>query len=71
MKTANLEEDHLRQELVPNTDFVTEEDVVETAEDDTKGHVDDSENDGHLHLVRIQENQHVVRAVPSLNKKMS
>lgn len=43
--------------------------VIEETESDTKEHVDDSQDDGHLHLERIQESQLVDGNVPNLEEK--
>lgn len=43
--------------------------MVEDTETDTKEHVDDSQDDGHLHLERVQESQLVDGDVPNLEEK--
>lgn len=43
--------------------------VVEEAERNSKQHVDNSEDDGHLHLEGVQEGQLVAGNVPDLCKK--
>lgn len=43
--------------------------VIEETERDTKEHVDDSQDDGHLHLERVQESQLVDSNVPNLEEK--
>lgn len=40
--------------------------MVGDAEHHSKGHVDDPNDDGHLHLVGVQEGQTVHRQVPDL-----
>lgn len=44
--------------------------VVEETERDAKQHVDDSQDNGHLHLERVQECKLVVGNVPYLRQKM-
>lgn len=41
--------------------------MVEEAETNSKQHVDDSQDDGHLHLERVQERQLVSGNVPYLS----
>lgn len=43
--------------------------VIEETERDTKEHVDDSQDDGHLHLKRVQESQLVDSNVPNLEER--
>lgn len=43
--------------------------VVEEAETNSKEHVDDPQDDGHLHLERVQEGQLVDGDVPDLGRK--
>lgn len=44
--------------------------VVEETESDSKQHVDDSQDNGHLHLEGVQECQLVGRNVPYLRDNM-
>lgn len=43
--------------------------MIEETERDTKEHVDDSKDDGHLHLKRVQKSQLVDGNVPNLEEK--
>lgn len=43
--------------------------VVEKAETNSKKHVDDPQDDGHLHLEGVQEGQLVGGDVPDLGRK--
>lgn len=49
---------------MPDADHVLKVEVVEQAEDETKSHLDDTKDDGHLHLVRVGEDEEVVGSVP-------
>ena len=42
--------------------------MVENTENHSEGHVHDPNNDGHLHLVGVQEGQPIHRHVPNLLK---
>lgn len=43
--------------------------MIEETERNTKQHVDDSQDNGHLHLERVQESQLIDRNVPNLSEK--
>lgn len=43
--------------------------VIEETERNTKEHVDDSQDNGHLHLERVQESQLIDGNVPNLSEK--
>lgn len=43
--------------------------VIEEAESDAKKHVDDSQDNGHLHFERVQKSQLVEGNVPNLEEK--
>lgn len=40
--------------------------MIEEAESNSKQHMDDSQNDGHLHLEGVEKRQLVARNVPDL-----
>ena len=44
--------------------------MVEDGQDDTKQHLEDAKDDGHLHLVRIGKGQFVVSYTPDLSERI-
>lgn len=49
------DKNHLGDELQHDAEGVSEEYVVEKAENDPKNHLDDSQDDRHFHLIGVQE----------------
>ena len=47
------QEENLRDELEKDVDLVLKVDVIRQADDDSHRHLNDSENDRHLHLQRV------------------
>lgn len=43
--------------------------VVEYSQNDTKGHLKDTKCNGHLHLVRISEEQLILCNLPNLRER--
>jgi hypothetical protein len=58
--------EQLRNEFAVNVDCLFEVAMVEHGQDDAKRHLNHAKNDGHLHLVRIQENERVFRQAQCL-----
>lgn len=59
-----LHEQNLRHEFEPNKGLALVVNVVEDVQADSKGHVNDTNHDGLLHLVGIREKQEVFSAMP-------
>lgn len=59
-----LHKQDLRQEFEPDKSLALVIDVVKDVQADSKGHVNDTNHDGLLHLVRVGEEQEVFRAMP-------
>ncbi|KAI3492688.1 hypothetical protein L1887_42606 [Cichorium endivia] len=59
-----LHEEHLGHDLGPDLPLLTEADEVGHVEKDGERHVEDAEDDGHLHLERVGEDKRIVGAVP-------
>jgi len=58
------QEQHLRDELAGDVNGFREKLVVPERDEETKHHVDDPDDDGDLHLERVQENYLVGRNLP-------